>query len=186
VPRRFVSAADAQAEDDNLSRSLSVLLPVHNAQATLGGHVAGMLEELSELGRQFDVLILDDGSTDATPEVAHDLARRFPQVRLLRSARRRGVEAALEHGLSQTRSHVVVGHIGTTKINPSEIARIVSSAATTSSEPRPAGSFRLLRHDPPQSTPQRAEQRASNADKIATIPIRPNFLARLKDFAFGR
>lgn len=53
-----------------LTRTLSVLLPVHNAQATLEADIGQMLDVLPELTHDFHLMILDDGSTDATCEVA--------------------------------------------------------------------------------------------------------------------
>ncbi len=63
-----------------MNQSLSVLLPVHNAQATLESDVATILDVLPELSRDFDVVIIDDASTDATWEIAEDLACRYPQI----------------------------------------------------------------------------------------------------------
>lgn len=67
-----------------MSQSLCVVLPVRNAQATLGASAAAILEALSELTGDFELLLLDNGSTDATPDVAQELADRFPQVRIAR------------------------------------------------------------------------------------------------------
>ena len=67
-----------------VSRSLSVLLPVKNAQATLNSAVHEILDVMTDSGDRFEVLIIDDGSTDATSEVAHELTRHYPQIRLVR------------------------------------------------------------------------------------------------------
>lgn len=91
-----------------MQKSLSFCLPVHNEQATLATTVAEILEVLPELARQFELIIVDDGSTDATPEVAHDLAAHYPQVRLVRHGVRRGTEAAILRGLEETKGDVIV------------------------------------------------------------------------------
>ena len=52
-----------------MSESLSVIVPVHNAQNDLAGQVADLLEVLPELTCDFEVLIVDDHSTDSTEEV---------------------------------------------------------------------------------------------------------------------
>ena len=63
-----------------MARSLSVLLPVKNAQSTLAPTVHKILDVVSELSEQIELLIIDDGSADATSEVAMDLTRHYPQV----------------------------------------------------------------------------------------------------------
>ena len=75
--------------------SLSALLPVHNAQATLAATVHEFLEILPEVTPRFEVVIADDGSTDATIEVADELATCYPQVSAVRHARRLGRVAAI-------------------------------------------------------------------------------------------
>jgi cellulose synthase/poly-beta-1,6-N-acetylglucosamine synthase-like glycosyltransferase len=93
--------------DIALERSVSVLLPVHNAQNTLARNVATVLDVLPELTDQFEVLIIDDGSTDGTEEVARELSREFPQVRVARHDARRGLAEALHTGLERTDSEIV-------------------------------------------------------------------------------
>lgn len=154
-----------------MNRSLSVLLPVHNAQATLQADVGRMLDVLPELTGDFDLLIIDDGSTDATSEVAQELSVQFPQVRLHRHSRRRGVEAALRDGLAQTKSPVVLGHNGQSRIDPADAIRVWTGERAEAESMRKSlanrsrrrrdevgapdaklsserGGFRILRRDP--------------------------------------
>ncbi|HEV3342466.1 MAG TPA: glycosyltransferase [Pirellulales bacterium] len=63
--------------------SLSALMPVCNAQSTLAPLVSQLLDVLSELTHRFEVLVIDNGSTDATAEVMADLAVLYPQVNRL-------------------------------------------------------------------------------------------------------
>lgn len=91
-----------------MSQSLSILLPVHNAQATLPCMAAELLEVLPELTSQFELLVIDDGSTDATSEAAHDIAGRYPQVRVVRHSTRIGRTRTLRAGLAQTSGDMVL------------------------------------------------------------------------------
>ena len=94
--------------DKLLNDSLSILIPIHNAQSTLAGDIAKLLEVASELTANFDVLILDDASTDGTEEVAWELTTRFAQVAYVRYPERRGLVSALRAGLSETQGEFVV------------------------------------------------------------------------------
>ena len=107
-----------------LNKSLTVVLPVYNREASLGRSVTEMLELASELTRRFEILIVDDGSTDATFEVAEELASRFPQIRLRRHRHRRGLGATLEAAGRRVSSDVVIVHDGVTPINPEEVRQL--------------------------------------------------------------
>jgi glycosyltransferase involved in cell wall biosynthesis len=91
-----------------LNRSLTVLLPVRDAQSTLAATVAEVLEMASDLSPCFELLIIDDGSSDATSEVARELSQSYPQVHTLRHDKPLGEEAAVRSGLAQSRGDVVV------------------------------------------------------------------------------
>ena len=91
-----------------MESSLSVLFPVHNAQATLVADVSRMLEVLPDLTPRFDLLIIDDGSMDATFEVGHDLTLRYPQVHLVRHARPLGLAESIRNGLNRTSGEMIL------------------------------------------------------------------------------
>lgn len=90
-----------------MTRSLTILLPVRDAQSTLVATVNLVLEMASDLSERFELLIIDDGSSDATNEVARELSLHYPQVRTLRLAKPLGDEGALRAGLVQSRGDVV-------------------------------------------------------------------------------
>src|SRR5208337_5440566 len=103
----MVSGLASQRKGMALNRSLTVVLPVRDAQSTLAATVTQVLEMASDLSERFELLIIDDGSSDATSEVAQELSRRFPQIRTLRNSEALGEEAALRAGFGQSRGEVV-------------------------------------------------------------------------------
>jgi glycosyltransferase involved in cell wall biosynthesis len=66
----------------SVNRSLSIVLPVRNVEKTLADSLQLVFEVLSDLTEQFEVLVVDEGSTDHTAEVAHELAVQYPQLRV--------------------------------------------------------------------------------------------------------
>jgi glycosyltransferase involved in cell wall biosynthesis len=88
--------------------SFSVLFPVKDAQATLAASVHEIMDVAADTNSPFELVIIDDGSCDATTEVAHELTRRYPQIRLVRHARSLGHEAAIHTGLQRSQGDVVV------------------------------------------------------------------------------
>jgi glycosyltransferase involved in cell wall biosynthesis len=82
--------------------SLSVVIPVHNAEKSLASKIGQLLDYLPDLTTNFEILIINDGSNDHTEEIAYDLAREFPQVRVAHHEMRRGERGVIETGLAQT------------------------------------------------------------------------------------
>lgn len=88
-----------------MDRSFSALLAVRNVQCTLRTTVLEMLDLMSELTSRFEVVLVDDCSTDATIEVADELASVYPQLFVLRHETPRGywgsIRAALQRSLGE-------------------------------------------------------------------------------------
>lgn len=104
--------------------ALSIILPVHNAQSTLAAQVARVLETAPEITCRFEVLIVDDGSTDSTAEIAHDLAVEFPQVRLVRHSLPRGLQAAARTGVAHSRGEIAFVYEGRSTLRASDLPRL--------------------------------------------------------------
>lgn len=90
-----------------MTRSLSILLPVYNAQPFLEGLVEPLLEIVPDLTHDFEVLLIDNGSTDETIDAARHLASRYPQLFLLRYERRIPREAILDAACALARGDVL-------------------------------------------------------------------------------
>jgi len=91
-----------------LQRSVSILLPVYNAESTLSDTVTDVLEVASDLSNCFELVIIDDGSADATSEVIDDLIHSYPQIRAVRHGEHLGPEAAIRTGLKHSTAEVIL------------------------------------------------------------------------------
>ena len=74
---------------------LSVFFPAYNDAGTIASLVIRAVQVVSRLTPDFEVIIVNDGSKDATGTIAEELARTYPQVRVVHHERNRGYGGAL-------------------------------------------------------------------------------------------
>lgn len=105
---------------------ISVVLLAHNAEPCVEEVVGAWVGFLNGLGRDYELLLVDDRSTDRTAELAVPLAERNPRVRLLRHAVRQGEGAALRTGLAAAR-HPLLAHAPCDlQYRPDELKRLLA------------------------------------------------------------
>ncbi len=87
---------------------VTVVVPVYNEEAVLPLLVERLRPAAEGWGASYEVLCVDDGSTDATPVVLQRLRREWPQVRVVRLRANAGHQAAISAGLARARGRWVV------------------------------------------------------------------------------
>jgi glycosyltransferase involved in cell wall biosynthesis len=87
---------------------LSVVLPMYDEQDVVTQSVSVVKAQLESCGRSFELICVDDGSTDATAELLRGLAADDPRVRVVELSRNFGKEAALAAGLGRARGEAVL------------------------------------------------------------------------------
>ena len=107
-----------------MNRSLSVVLPVRNAELTLADNLQHVFDVLADLTERFEVLLVDEGSTDHTAEVAYELALQYPQLRVTRRKSSSGRAAVTQSELDQTSGDVVFLHESQARFSPCVLRRL--------------------------------------------------------------
>lgn len=80
--------------------SLSVVLPAYNEEAVIGATVSAVVDFVSTLTDDYEVIVVNDGSRDRTREIVEEIARQNPAVRCVSHERNRGYGAALGTGFA--------------------------------------------------------------------------------------
>ncbi len=104
------------------TRGLSVFFPAYNDSGTIASLVITALQTARRLTPRFEVIIVNDGSADATPQIADELARTYPQVRVVHHARNRGYGGALRSGFAAATEEVIFYTDGDAQYDPAEMA----------------------------------------------------------------
>lgn len=110
-----------QASDQRFPGCLSVVIPVYNEEDTLQEVVRKVLK----VPYLLEIIVVDDGSTDRTPDVARALADKYPQVQFRRHAKNSGKTVALKAGLALTRGDIVIVQDADLEYDPTEIFAVI-------------------------------------------------------------
>jgi dolichol-phosphate mannosyltransferase len=121
-PESFVSTVD-------FSRTLSVLVPAFNEAPNLEAAVRDALAAAAGFDA-VEIIIVNDGSSDGTGEVADRLAADLPQVVAVHHPRNRGIVAAYESALERARYRYFTFVPGDHEIAPESVRRIFDAVGT--------------------------------------------------------
>ncbi len=106
---------------------LSVVVPAFNEEANVEPCYRELVEVLGGLGRPFEVIFVDDGSTDSTFPRLEALAAVDPRLRVIRFRRNAGQTAALDAGFRAARGAVVVTMDADLQNDPRDIPRLLAA-----------------------------------------------------------
>lgn len=109
-----------------IGAALSAVVPVFNERANIDALLARLLPILEGLFTEFEIIFVDDGSSDGSADVIAERAAADPRVRILRLSRNFGHQAALLAGLSHARGDAVVTLDGDLQHPPELIPELVA------------------------------------------------------------
>jgi glycosyltransferase involved in cell wall biosynthesis len=100
---------------------LSIFFPAFNDSATIASLVIAAVQTARRLTPDFEVLVVNDGSSDPTASVADELGRIYPEVRIIHHERNRGYGGALRSGFSNATKELVFYTDGDGQYDPREL-----------------------------------------------------------------
>jgi glycosyltransferase involved in cell wall biosynthesis len=101
---------------------LSVFFPAYNDSGTIASMVIRAVQAAAELTSDFEVIVVNDGSADATPEIVDELARTYPNVRVVHHPTNRGYGGALQTGFRSATKELIFYTDGDAQYDPAELA----------------------------------------------------------------
>ncbi len=105
---------------------VSVLVPAKDEAENLPLFLEQAAAVLGADGVSYEVIVIDDGSVDATWRVLEELRGRYPFLRAVRHRSRRGIADALRTGFLNARGHVLVFYPADLQFKPEDIPRLVA------------------------------------------------------------
>ena len=132
--------------------ALSYFFPAHNEEANLEALVEEALAALAAIADRFEIIAVDDGSTDATPAIADRLVEAHPDVvRAVHHPVNLGYGAALRSGFRAARFDLVCFTDGDRQFRVADIGRLVARLGEADAADAVVG-YRIRRADPPIRT----------------------------------
>ncbi|MGZ8687310.1 MAG: glycosyltransferase family 2 protein [Gaiellaceae bacterium] len=122
-----VLSEPAQVSEADPAPELSVVVTLYDEAATLEDLYRRTVKTLDELGRPFELVFVDDGSTDGTFAMLERLHDHDLRVRAVRFKRNFGQHPAMHAGLARARGDTVVTMDGDLQNQPEDIPRLVAA-----------------------------------------------------------
>ena len=104
---------------------LSIVIPIFNEEDNVPELHAELQDVLVRFGRPYEIVYVDDGSSDASPARLKDLAIAHPEVIVVQLRRNFGQTAALAAGMETARGDILIFMDGDLQNDPAEIPRLV-------------------------------------------------------------
>jgi glycosyltransferase involved in cell wall biosynthesis len=107
-------------------QSISLVIPCYNEEPNVKRVLANVSAALLGLDRSFEIIVVNDGSSDATGRLADEIAKSTPNVSVIHHFVNRGYGAALRSGLAAAQADIV-GYIdGDGQFDAAEIRRLIA------------------------------------------------------------
>lgn len=114
-----------QLESDGNALDLSVVVPVFNEEDNVGTLLREIDAVLKPMGKQYEVIYVDDRSTDRSLDVLRQLKKDHPQVRVLRHRLNSGESAASLTGMAHARGEVIITMDADLQNDPADIPELL-------------------------------------------------------------
>ncbi len=129
--------------------TLSLVIPLLNEEGNLRLLHQKLTEVLSTLSRPYEIIFINDGSTDSSPQILGDLFEKDPAVQVIHFQQNFGKTAGLVAGFRQSRGEIIITMDADLQDDPAEIPAILAKLEEGYDL---VAAWRYHRHDPIDKT----------------------------------
>ena len=108
-----------------LKDTLSILIPVFNEEESIAPLYDRLVTALKKAGRAYEIIFIDDGSSDGSLEILLDISKKDPNVRIVSFSRNFGQTAALSAGIDSSRGDIIIPMDGDLQNDPEDILSLL-------------------------------------------------------------
>jgi undecaprenyl-phosphate 4-deoxy-4-formamido-L-arabinose transferase len=112
---------------EGLTPEISLVVPIYNEEATIEEVYRQAVAALESIGRPYEIIVVDDGSTDGTWLILERLHAQDAQFRAVRFKRNFGQHPAMHAGLVRARGDVIVTMDGDLQNSPADLPKLVAA-----------------------------------------------------------
>lgn len=110
---------------------LSVIIPVYNEEDNLTPLTQSLFKIMHHLKQGFEVIFVDDGSTDKSLSTLQNLQKTYPQIRIIKFERNRGQTTAFDCGFKVAKGDVIVTMDADLQNDPRDIPKLIEALKTS-------------------------------------------------------
>jgi glycosyltransferase involved in cell wall biosynthesis len=108
-----------------MSRSISVILPIYNEAENIADVIKRILNWLPSVTEDFEIVAVDDGSSDKSKDILEDLAKQDFHLRVIRHLRNKGYGAALTTGFMNAKKEYLLMMDADQQFDISELIKLI-------------------------------------------------------------
>lgn len=109
-----------------MKEKISIIVPIYNERDNLAAFISALTQAMDPTGEDYEVLLIDDGSTDGSSEYLDSLPDRDPRIRLIQFRRNFGQTAAMAAGFDYAKGCIMIPMDADLQNDPRDIPAILA------------------------------------------------------------
>ncbi len=111
--------------NEAIKETLSILIPIFNEEENISLLYDRLITALKKTGRPYEVIFIDDGSSDSSLEILLDISKKNPNVKVISFSRNFGQTAALSAGIDSSSGEILIPMDGDLQNDPEDILSLL-------------------------------------------------------------